>query len=116
MSTGTGLDLIRLVSLYSPLPESIPALLQVIQTTIGSTKELETNSMLAFRAIANFFISIAGKSLVKDESAEVSLTPRFESQRMRTDLSLYVRSLILCRGEVSRELTRMVKLHWLPLF
>lgn len=61
----------RLLSLYSPLPESIPALLQVVQTTTGAPKELETNSMLAFRALANCFLTLAGKSLVKDEAAEV---------------------------------------------
>lgn len=69
-----GLDLIRLISLYSPLPESIPSLLQVIGTTTGTAKEVETNSMLALRALTNVFIPAAGKSLVKEEVTEVRCT------------------------------------------
>lgn len=68
----TGLDLLRLISLSSPLPESLPALLEVVHDTSGPVKEQETNSMLAFRALANLFVPSSGKSLVKDEAAEVS--------------------------------------------
>lgn len=67
----TGLDLLRLISLSSPLPESLPALLEVVHDTSGPAKEQETNSMLAFRALANLFVRTSGKSLVTDEAVEV---------------------------------------------
>lgn len=67
-----GIDLVRLLSLSSPLPETLPALLEVVQDTSSATKEQETNSMLAFRALANLFVPVSGKSLVKDEVDEVS--------------------------------------------
>lgn len=60
-----------MISIYSPLPESIPTLLQVIHETTGLAKEIETNSMLAFRALANAFVSNEGKTLVKEEVGEV---------------------------------------------
>ncbi|KAL8277995.1 hypothetical protein RQP46_009627 [Phenoliferia psychrophenolica] len=66
-----GLDLVRLVSLSSALPESIPAILEVAQSSSGPAKEVETNTMLAFRALANLFSNPAGKSLVADEAAEI---------------------------------------------
>ncbi|KAI5477830.1 phospholipase A-2-activating protein [Pseudohyphozyma bogoriensis] len=66
-----GLDLVRIISVYSPVHESIPTLLEVIQNTSGPTKEQETNTMLAFRALANIFASPSGKSLMTDEAVEI---------------------------------------------
>ncbi|KAK4703285.1 phospholipase A-2-activating protein, partial [Phenoliferia sp. Uapishka_3] len=66
-----GLDLTRLLCQFSPLPDSIPSLLEAAQSSSGSTKEVETNTMLAFRALANLFACPAGKSLAVDEAAEI---------------------------------------------
>lgn len=106
-----GLDLIRLLSLSVPLSDAIPALLEVAHSTTGSVKEQETNTLLAFRALANTFVTPAGKSLMKDEAAEVSssLPP----------LSRPLTVVICCRlsscwcDEDSSESARMGKLHWL---
>lgn len=75
-SRTTGLDLIRLVSLSVPLSDAIPSLLEVAQSTAGTTKEQETNTMLAFRALANTFVTPAGKSMMKESAAEVRLHSR----------------------------------------
>ncbi|ORY58665.1 WD40-repeat-containing domain protein [Leucosporidium creatinivorum] len=67
-----GLDLLRLISLASPLLKSLPSLLEVVHSTSGPAKEQETNSMLAFRALANLFVPASGKSLVKDEAVLIT--------------------------------------------
>lgn len=59
----------------SPLSESIPSLLGVAHTTSGPSKEVETNTMLTFRALANVFVTHYGKGLMKDEAAEVRKAP-----------------------------------------
>lgn len=87
-----GLDLIRLLSLSVPLSDSIPALLEVAHSTTGSTKEQETNTMLAFRALANTFVTPAGKALMKDEAVEVGTSPFLTNHTLMEEL-LYARSL-----------------------
>ncbi|KAM0753585.1 PFU-domain-containing protein [Meredithblackwellia eburnea MCA 4105] len=66
-----GLDLIRLITLSSPLPESIPSLLEIAQSTSGTPKEVETNTMLAFRALSNLFTSKSGQTLAVEEAVEI---------------------------------------------
>lgn len=66
-----GLDLIRLLSLSVPLSDAIPSLLEVLHSTTGPIKEQETNTMLAYRALANTFVTVAGKGLMKDEATEI---------------------------------------------
>lgn len=66
------LDLVRVVSRFAPISESIPLLLHLSEKTSGPTKEQETNTMLTFRALANVFTTKAGQTLMTDEASEVS--------------------------------------------
>lgn len=104
-----GLDLVRLLSLSSPLAKTIPSLLEVVQDTSGAAKEQETNSMLAFRALANVFGSAKGKSIMKDEAVEVRLPFAF----LESLCSLLLpRSLTCSSGVGSLESARTARWLW----
>lgn len=62
-----GLDLARLVSLFSPTPSSFPVLLQ----SATDPSESQTNSMLALRALANLFVPFIGKATMQSEAEEI---------------------------------------------
>ena len=64
------LDLVRVVSLHAPLSQFIFQLLSnLTPNPASSTKENETNSMLALRGVANMFGK--GKQGMQDNSAEI---------------------------------------------
>ena len=75
MSLIPGIDLVRLLMLFSPLSDAIPSLLETISDTSGTVKEQETNSMLAFRALANTFKTASGKALMVESASDVRWVP-----------------------------------------
>ncbi|KDE02794.1 hypothetical protein MVLG_06686 [Microbotryum lychnidis-dioicae p1A1 Lamole] len=69
-----GLDLVRLVSLSTPLVEALPNVLDTIRDSSGPVKEQETNTMLGYRALANSFLPQKGKEVMRDQAVEILLT------------------------------------------
>ncbi|SCV69419.1 BQ2448_2439 [Microbotryum intermedium] len=69
-----GLDLVRLVSLSSPLVEALPDLLETIRDTTEPVKEQETNTMLGYRTLANSFLAQKGKEVMRDQAVEILST------------------------------------------
>ncbi|SGZ24603.1 BQ5605_C023g09734 [Microbotryum silenes-dioicae] len=65
-----GLDLVRLVSLSTPLVEALPDVLDTIRDSSGPVKEQETNTMLGYRALANSFLPQKGKEVMRDQAVE----------------------------------------------
>lgn len=64
------LDLVRVVSLHAPLPQLAFTLVgNLTPAASASAKEIETNSMLALRALANMFPK--GKKSLGDSAPEI---------------------------------------------
>lgn len=104
--------MIRLASLSSPLPEALPLLLETIGDASGPTKEQETNTMLAFRALANSFLSTSGKALMAEEASEVSCRRSLLHRSDKSHTSPYLRSSLRSRAGPLSGSAKTERWHW----